>query len=60
MDLNETMPSQHTCHYYDTVELPEDNEELGEQITLLAAQINAATYRFLKYLAEFDRRRGWG
>ena len=34
------------------------NAELGEQITLLAAQINAGTYRFLKLLAEFDRNGG--
>ncbi|MFT4926814.1 MAG: hypothetical protein ACI8WB_002913 [Phenylobacterium sp.] len=33
--------------------------ELGGKITLLAGQINAATYLFLKMLAEFDRRRGW-
>ncbi len=37
----------------------EDNAELGDQITLLAAQINAATYQFLKFIAEFDRRSGW-
>ena len=60
MNLNETTPSEYTCHYYDNIELPEDNEALGAEITLLAAQINAATYRFLKYLAEFDRRKGWG
>jgi hypothetical protein len=35
------------------------NDELADQITLLAAQINAATYRFLKLLGEFDRRSGW-
>jgi hypothetical protein len=35
------------------------NDELADQITHLAAQINAATYRFLKLLGEFDRRSGW-
>lgn len=34
-------------------------EELEAQITLLAGQLNAATYRWLTLIAEFDRRRGW-
>ena len=38
----------------------DDDEALGLQLTFLAAQINAATYHFLKLLAEFDRREGWG
>ncbi|NQZ07003.1 MAG: DUF222 domain-containing protein [Algicola sp.] len=33
--------------------------ELADKLTLLAGQINAATYRFLKLLAEFDSRKGW-
>lgn len=33
--------------------------DLANEITLLAAQINAATYCFLKMLAEFDNREGW-
>lgn len=37
----------------------DDDTDLADQITLLAAQINAATYRFLKLVAEFDRRCGW-
>ena len=32
---------------------------LASEITELAAHINAATYRFLKLIAEFDRRGGW-
>ncbi|MEE8057128.1 MAG: hypothetical protein V3T17_04745, partial [Pseudomonadales bacterium] len=40
--------------------LPIDNDELSDQITLLAGQINAANYRFLKLIAEFDRREAWG
>ncbi|TXS92872.1 DUF222 domain-containing protein [Parahaliea maris] len=38
----------------------EDNaEELAQQITLLAGQINAATHRLLKLIAEFDNCKGW-
>jgi hypothetical protein len=33
--------------------------ELAAQITELAGHLNAATYRFLKLIAEFDRRQGW-
>jgi hypothetical protein len=36
------------------------NDELSDEITLLAGQINAANYRFLKLIAEFDRREAWG
>src|ERR1700676_5287665 len=34
-------------------------EELEAQITALAGQLNAATYRWLVLIAEFDRRLGW-
>ena len=37
----------------------ETNEQLEDQITTLAGQINAANYRFLKLIAEFDRRQAW-
>ena len=37
----------------------ETNEQLENQITTLAGQINAANYRFLKLIAEFDRRQAW-
>ena len=37
----------------------ESNDKLGDEITLLAGQINAANYRFLKLIAEFDRRDAW-
>ncbi|NQZ11762.1 MAG: DUF222 domain-containing protein, partial [Algicola sp.] len=40
-------------------ETMEYDEQLSSKITLLAAQINAATYLFLKLLGEFDRRAGW-
>ncbi len=33
---------------------------LEEQITELWGHINAATYRFLKLVAEYDTREGWG
>jgi hypothetical protein len=34
-------------------------DELESQITELAGQLNAATYRWLTLIAEFDRRKGW-
>ena len=37
----------------------DSNDELADKITTLAGQINAATYRFLKMIAEFDRRKAW-
>ncbi len=37
----------------------EGNDQLADEITTLAGQINAANYRFLKLLAEFDRREAW-
>lgn len=33
--------------------------ELEAQITALAGQLNAANYRWLTLIAEFDRRLGW-
>jgi Domain of unknown function (DUF222)/HNH endonuclease len=37
----------------------DDDETLGQQITLLAGQINAANHRLLRMIAEFDRRKAW-
>jgi hypothetical protein len=34
-------------------------DALEREITTLAAHINAATYRLLRLIAEFDRREGW-
>jgi hypothetical protein len=34
-------------------------EELEAQITELAGHLNAAHYRWLTLIAEFDRRQGW-
>jgi hypothetical protein len=35
-------------------------QELEDQITELAGQLNAANYRWLTLIAQFDRRLGWG
>jgi hypothetical protein len=37
----------------------DSNDQLADKITTLAGQINAANYRFLKMIAEFDRRVAW-
>jgi hypothetical protein len=37
----------------------ESNDQIADKITTLAGQINAANYRFLKLIAEFDRRNAW-
>ena len=37
----------------------EDNDQLADEITTLAGQINAANYRFLKLVSEFDKREAW-
>ena len=34
-------------------------DELAAEICTMAGHINAANYRFLKLIAEFDRRNGW-
>lgn len=39
--------------------LEESNDQLADRITTLAGQINAANYRFLKLIEEFDRRQAW-
>jgi hypothetical protein len=37
----------------------EETRAIGDQITELSGHINAATYRLLTLIAEFDRRTGW-
>jgi hypothetical protein len=37
----------------------EETRAIGDQITELSGHINAATYRLLTLIAEFDRRAGW-
>ena len=34
-------------------------DQLGDQIALLSAQINAARYQLLELIREFDERKGW-
>ena len=34
-----------------------NDEQLGQEITLLAGQINAANHRLLQLIAEFERRK---
>lgn len=41
------------------VEANWDEDQLGQAITLLSGQINAANHRLLRLIAEFDRRGGW-
>jgi hypothetical protein len=36
------------------------NEKLGDELTLLAGQLNAGSYRMIKVIAEFDEREAWG
>jgi hypothetical protein len=55
MHLNDNHLLDHSNGEYRDI----SNAELGSEITLMAGQITAATYCFLKMLAEFDRRRGW-
>lgn len=43
----------------DTADDSSYRNSLGDQITLLAGQINAANYQFLKLIAEFDRLKAW-
>jgi hypothetical protein len=43
---------------FDSRELP--IEQLESQITELAGHLNAAQYRWLLLIREFDRRKGWG
>jgi hypothetical protein len=56
------MDSESTTSFTDFLGKPpsDDNEELGEQITCLAAHLDAGTYQFLKFIGKFDRKDGWG
>ena len=62
MDVSDTDIIEVNAHDTDIVtELSAvSTEELEVMITRLAADLNAATYRQLVMIAEFDRRRGWG
>ena len=37
----------------------DDDQQLGEKITLLAGQLNAGNYQLLKLIATFDDRKAW-
>jgi hypothetical protein len=52
--METSFADEHTRHSH-----IEETRALAEQITELAGHINAATYRFLSLIAEFDRRGGW-
>ena len=45
--------------YFPPFNSDDSNDQLADKITTLAGQINAANYRFLKMIAEFDRRVAW-
>jgi hypothetical protein len=55
--ISESIPDFNcgSSSYFDS----DSNDQLADKITTLAGQINAATYRFLKMIAEFDRRKTW-
>ena len=36
------------------------NEMLGDEITLLAGQLDVGSYRMIKLIAECDERKAWG
>ena len=55
MDFNQS-DFDYTFGY---VNEPTYDESLANKITRLAAQISAATYQLLKYVAEFDQRKEW-
>ena len=44
---------------YSSITPVKNNHQLSAEITQLAGQINAANYRFLKLIAEYDRREAW-
>ena len=46
-------------HYNTKTAPPINNDQLADQITTLAGQINAANYRFLTLIAEFEQRKAW-
>ena len=55
MDNHQASSANHLCD----IEPSEDNDELGEKLTLLSAQMKAATYQIIKLIAVFDRRDAW-
>lgn len=58
-NLQSEFIKESSATYNEPESLPTDNDQLADQITTLAGQINAANYRFLKLIAEFERRKAW-
>ena len=54
-----SIEERHFPHIDYDLPMPEDDDDLNNEITRLAGHINAATYRFLKLLAEQIRRGTW-
>jgi hypothetical protein len=51
------------CHWPDDETRAADQRslnEVGDQIVELSGHLNAANYRLLMLIAEWDRRKGWG
>ena len=61
VDSYSSLPSDSDSDFLNSSPFNADdsNDQLADKITLLAGQINAATYRFLIMIAEFDRRKAW-
>jgi hypothetical protein len=58
--LESLMPHESACeHTSYSQDCQQQNQHLADEITRLAGHINAANYRFLKLVAEFDRSGGW-
>ena len=58
--VTQRTPSAFECAQLQRAEARESHLELLEdQITQLAAHINAATFRFLELIREFDERHYW-
>jgi len=49
-----------TSRHYPDLNHARDLERLGDEITELAAHINAATFQLLELIRIFDEEQGWG
>ena len=57
IDASDALSSQPTSEYKRKMA---EIDRLGDEIAVLSAQIQAATYELLVRLREFDQREGWG
>ena len=57
IDASDALSSQPTSEYKRKMA---EIDRLGDEIAVLSAQIQAATYELLVRLREFDKREGWG